>query len=543
MYKYLLLLTGLLLLLTPVTAQQIADSTYWVYFTDKENNGYSIDRPEDFLTPSSVERRAWQGLAIDETDLPVTGTYLEELRSMGVNIRHISRWLNGVAMTEMDSLLFEQVLSRQFADTVPWKPCLNGTYLLPAPSGDRFEPPMEDPPGYDYGYSANQVRMLNMQVLHGKGYTGRGVHIAVMDAGFHNVDSLPSFVSMISEGRLLGTRNFVNDRPLFRQGSTHGMYVLSVIGADLNGYLMGTAPHASYFLCMTENPGQETRIEEIAWIEAAEYIDSLGFDVINTSLGYSDFDSTLWDYTYRDMDGKSTFISRAASMTSGKGIIAVNSAGNEGAKDWYYITAPADAMDVLAIGAVDSMKLIAGFSSRGPSFDARIKPDVTAMGLATVVQGTSGGLASGGGTSFSSPLVTGSVASLWQAYPQVPASELIHMIRQSGDRVKNPDSTYGFGVPDFALAYWTISTVPARFIPGHLEIYPNPASRRIMIKLPEEITGHFELRYYDLRGRVAYTQQVFLPGEVILPDRLNTGMYILEIRTHGGVYRSRLIKN
>ena len=543
MYRYLLLLTALLLLLTQVTAQQIADSTYWVYFTDKESNGFSIDRPEDFLTSRSVERRAWQGLVIDETDLPVTGTYLEELRSMGVNIRHISRWLNGVAMTEMDSLLFEQVLSREFTDTVPWKPCLNEAYLLPPPSGDRFEPPMEDSPGYDYGYSSNQVRMLNMQVLHGKGYTGKGVSIAVLDAGFHNVDSLPSFVSMISEGRLLGTRNFVNDRPLFRQGSTHGMNVLSIIGADLNGYLMGTAPQASYFLCMTENPGQETRIEEIAWIEAAEYIDSLGYDVINTSLGYSDFDSTLWDYTYRDMDGKTTFISRAASMTSRKGIIAVNSAGNEGAKDWYYITAPADAMDVLAIGAVDSTKLIAGFSSRGPSFDARIKPDVTAMGVSTVVQGTSGGLASGGGTSFSSPLVAGSVASLWQAYPQVPASELIHRIRQSGDRVKNPDSTYGFGVPDFAVAYWTISTVPARFIPGHLEIYPNPASHRIMIKLPEEITGQFELRYYDLQGKVAYTQQVSLPGEVVLPDLLETGMYILEIRTRGGVYRSRLIKN
>jgi len=356
------------------------------------------------------------------------------------------------------------------------------------------------------------------------------------------VDSLPSFASMIGEGRLLGTRNFVNDIPLFRQGSTHGMYVLSLIGADWNGNMMGTAPDASFMLCMTEDPNRETRIEEIAWIEAAEYIDSLGFDVINTSLGYSDFDTTMFDYTYRDMDGKSTFISRAASMVAGKGIIACVSAGNEGNKEWYYITAPGDAFDILTVGAVDSTRNIAGFSSRGPSFDARIKPDVTAMGVTTVVQSTFGGLAWGGGTSFASPLIAGSVASLWQAYPQIPARELIRLIRQSGDRVKNPDATYGFGVPNFALAYWSISSVPAGYVPGHMELYPNPARDRIMVKLPGEEAGTYEMYFYDLWGKMIHAREVSLPGQILLPDQLASGMYILEIRTGAGIYRSRLIK-
>jgi serine protease AprX len=536
------MIAALLPFSTDAAAQQIADSTYWVYFTDKDNNGYQVDRPGDFLSRRSIDRRGWQGLAVDQTDLPVTKAYVDALKAEGVHIRHISRWLNGVAMTGMDPQLFAQVLAMEFTDTIPWVPCPDEHFYPPAPAGNRFEPPLEPAPRFDYGFSVDQVRMLHMHVLHSKGYTGRGVWIAVLDAGFHNVDSLPSFDSMISEGRLLGTRNFVNDIPLFRQGSTHGMYVLSIMGADLNGYMMGTAPGASYILCMTEDPDRETKIEETAWIEAAEYIDSLGFDVINTSLGYSDFDSTLFDYTYRDMDGKTTFISRAASLTSLKGIIACNSAGNEGAHEWYYITAPGDAFDILTVGAVDSTKNIANFSSRGPSFDARIKPDVAAMGVATVVQWALGGLARGGGTSFSSPLIAGSVASLWQAYPRMPAKELIHMVRQSGDRVKNPDATYGFGIPDFALAYWTISTAPAGYIPGHMELYPNPASHLIMIKLPDETPGTFDLVWYDLRGQVVHIQQVALPGEVLLPAHLVPGMYLLEVRTGGGIYRSRLIK-
>ncbi|MCK5137912.1 MAG: S8 family serine peptidase [Bacteroidales bacterium] len=537
------LVAGLLFMMSVASAQQMADNVYWVYFTDKNGNGYEIDHPEAFLSQRSVNRRAWQELAIDRRDLPVTQAYVEELEVMGVEVKHISRWLNGIAMINADQQLFEQVLAKPFVDTVAWEPDMNDLYFPPAPNGNRFEPPLITPPGYDYGVATEQILMMDMDFLHDKGYTGKGVWIAVLDAGFRNVDSLPSFEAMINEGRLLGTRNFVNDIPIFRQNSIHGMYVLSTMGAEWNGNMIGTAPHASYFLCMTENPDQETRIEEVAWIEAAEYIDSLGFDVINTSLGYSDFDSTDFDYTYRDMDGKTTYISRAASLTAAKGIIACNSAGNSGDKSWFYITAPADADNTLAVGAVDSTNVIGNFSSRGPSFDARIKPDVVAMGVATCLQSVYGGLARGGGTSFASPLVAGSVASLWQAYPETPAKELIHMIRQSGDSNKNPDSTYGFGLPSFAKVYWSITGVPAQFIPGQMEIYPNPARQHIMIRLPEEnMTGSYDLRFLDMSGRILHSQQVSIPGEVYLPDVLMSGLYIVEVKTPRGVYHSRLIK-
>ena len=530
----------LLLMSLGAEAQEIADSVYWVYFKDKAGNGYQTDLPAQFLSHRSVNRRAMQGLAIDQADLPVTPAYIQELRDMGVEIKYVSRWLNGVAMTPLDELSFQEVLDKTFTDTLPWIAGMDNQYY-PQKSGEpRFDLPLESAPDFDYGIAREQVTLVKTEQLHKLGYTGKGVWIGVLDAGFYNVDSLPSFDSLLADERILGTRNYVNDIPLFRQSSTHGMYVLSIMAGEWNENMVGTAPHASYLLCMTENPDQETRIEEIAWIEAAEYADSLGVDVINTSLGYSDFDGELYDYTYRDMDGQSTHISRAASLLASRGMILCNSAGNEGNDAWFYITAPADARDILTVGAADSTGLIADFSSRGPTFDARIKPDVTTMGKATGIQYKNGGLARGNGTSFASPVMAGSVASLWQAFPEMPAREIIHMIRQSGDRYMNPDATYGFGIPNMLRSYYSITRVPLRFAPGEMEIWPNPARESVMIRIPE--TGLQEVRLYDLSGRMAYLMQIELPGEMDLPETLISGIYILEVRTSDYVYHSRLIK-
>ena len=253
---------------TATRGQQISDSVYWVSFTDKQNIEYRIDQPQEFLSQRSVNRRAWQGLGVDAYDLPVTPSYLEEIRQMGVRIRHVSNWLNGFAMITTDSSLFEAVLEKPFTDTIAWEPDTDEVYIPPKPSGERFEPPAEQPPGFAYGVAAEQVTMLNMQILHEMGYTGRGVWIGVLDGGFRNVDSLPSFYSMLQEERLLGTRNYVNDLHVFRESSVHGMYVLSIMAGEWDQNLVGTAPHASYLLCMTENPRYETRIEEIKTVYA-----------------------------------------------------------------------------------------------------------------------------------------------------------------------------------------------------------------------------------------------------------------------------------
>ena len=530
----------LLLMSLGTAAQEIADSVYWIYFKDKTGNGYQTDQPAQFLSDRSVNRRAMQGLAVDQTDLPVNPAYLQEIRDMGVEIAYVSRWLNGIAMIHMDEANFHEVLDKPFTDTLSWIAGTDQLYF-PQKSGEaRFDLPLDPAPGFDYGVAREQVEMVNTDQLHKLGYTGKGVWIGVLDAGFYNVDSLPSFTTLIEEGRILETRNYVNEIPLFRQSSTHGMYVLSIMAGLWDGNMVGTAPQASYLLCMTENPDQETRIEEIAWIEAAEYADSLGVDVINTSLGYSDFDGEMFDYSYQDMDGLSSYISRAASLLASRGMILCSSAGNEGNDEWFYITAPADATDIFTVGAVDSLGHIANFSSRGPTFDARIKPDVTTMGKATGIQYRNGGLARGDGTSFSSPVMAGSVASLWQAFPELPAREMIYMVRQSGDRHMNPDATYGFGIPDILRSYHAITRIPIRFAPGEMEIWPNPARERVMIKIPE--TGEQEVRLFDLSGRMAYALQMELPGEMELPETLTSGIYIIEIRTSVYSYRSRLIK-
>lgn len=536
------LITGMLLLSMGISAQQIASGVYWVSFSDKEGTEYSCEHPEDFLSERSISRRAIQGLAVDARDLPVRQDYLQEISDMGVEVRHISRWLNGVVMINMNDATFLQVLEKPFTDTLAWVPPPEEAFYPAWKGSPRFDPPLEQAPGYDYGVATEQVSLLQTNHLHELGFTGKGVWIGVLDAGFYNVDSLPSFETMFEEDRLLGTRNYVDESPIFRQNSRHGMYVLSTMAGEWNENMVGTAPHASYLLCMTENPGMETRIEEMAWIEAAEYADSLGVDVINTSLGYSDFDGDSFDYTYRDMDGKTSHVSRAASLLASRGMLACISAGNEGNDDWFYITAPADASDILTVGAVDSLKLIAGFSSRGPTFDARIKPDVTSMGVASGLQSGDGGLARGGGTSFASPILAGSVASLWQAFPDLSATELIHMIRQSGDNHMNPDATYGFGLPDFIRTYHSITAVPVHRAALEMELWPNPVQEQLMIRIPEDFSSRQQIRFYDMNGRLVLSLHSTLPAAITLPENMGSAIYIVEIITRDHIYRSRIIK-
>ena len=534
--SFIVLLAG-----TLASGQQIADGVYWIYFTDKANNGYEFDRPHEFLSERSIQRRAWQGLGVGPGDEPLTRAYVDTLLEMGVEVRHISRWLNGLAMVNADEDLFQKVLAKPFVDTLAWMPESRAIWFPPPPSGERFARPMSPPPDYQYGVAKEQILQVQTDRLHREGYTGQGVWIGVLDAGFRNVDSLPSFESMISEGRLLGTRNFVNDSSVFRLVNSHGMYVLSIIGARWEGYMMGTAPGASYFLCSTENIHSETHLEEIAWIEAAEFMDSLGCDVFNTSLGYSDVDGTEFDYTYRDMDGESTLISRAASMLASKGIILCNSAGNEGSDPWYRITAPSDAKNIICVGAVDSTGNIASFSSRGPSFDGRVKPELVAMGRSTGIQYINGGLARGSGTSFSSPVMTGSVASLWQAYPEMSATELIQIIRNTGDRFGNPDATYGYGIPNFARAFDIISSARPEHSRAGMHIFPNPASSLIRIELPAPDPDQYVLSLFDVNGRLISMENVVLPGEVRLPGGLAPGLYILRATSQNRVYQNRLI--
>lgn len=537
-----MVLIGFLVLQPALKAQEIASGAYMVWLKDKNNTAYSLDQPGEFLSTRSVQRRAHQGLAIDSRDLPINGAYLDQVRDLGVEIKHVSRWLNAFLMVNASRADYEQVLELSFTDTLACSPD-PGTFY-PVENGEqRFANAKAGGWDFDYGDAIVQLEMLGMDDIHKIGYTGEGVWVGVLDGGFYNVDSLPSFTSMMEDERMLGTRNFVYEGSVFRSSSTHGMKVLSTMAGIVDGELVGTAPHASYLLCMTENPEGETRVEEVAWIEAAEYLDSLGVDVINTSLGYSLFEDIIYDYSYSDLDGKTPLISRAASLTASRGMIASVSAGNSGNDDWYYITPPADATDILAVGAVDIAENVVYFSSRGPSYDARIKPDVSALGYHTYLQGTDGTISQGNGTSFASPLVAGSLASLWQAYPNLPAKDMIHYVRQSSDRHMDPNMETGFGIPNFLRAYQLITSLPKMYDEGILRLWPNPAGISIRISLPGQVWhSELPLAIYDMQGRQVYRGHTDLGSEIKLPESMGTGLYVVKVSTEKRIYRARLIK-
>ncbi len=543
--KRLLLISALTLFTVLIVhAQDITGDTRWYYFTDKAGNGFSTDRPGEFLSERSVHRRAWQSLAVDAADLPVSSHYLDSLAKMDLTIRHVSRWLNGVLVQSDNIALIDTLESLSFLDTVPWQPTDPDPHYPGPPPGNRFAEKLKDPPSFDYGYSRGQLAMMGVDYLHQKGYTGRGVYIAVLDGGFTGMDTLPAFDSLFTTGRIAGQRNYVDRQQSVFNRSNHGMMVSSAIAANWPGNLTGTAPHASLLLGVSENTDSETKIEELAWIEAAEWADSAGVDIINTSLGYSVFDDSTTNYSYQDMDGQTTFISRAASMLASRGMLGVNSAGNEGSDEWYYITAPADASGILTVGAVDTTRKIASFSSRGPTYDHRIKPEVTAVGYLTALQGSSGSAVRGFGTSFSAPLVSGAVASLWQAYPGMNVPQLIRAVVESASQYRYPDATYGYGIPDVGRAFHAIT--PVEIIRPHsgLKTYPNPCDAMVYVELPGEMRGHYQVNLFDLQGRTVLSLYRDLPGQIDLPATMTPGMYVLEVHQPGKTqrFRTRMIK-
>ena len=312
--------------------------------------------------------------------------------------------------------------------------------------------------------AAHQIEMLNGLRLHEAGLTGKGMVIAILDGGFQNYDRIPA----LQHARVLGVRDFVE--PAGQTGSTnytsntnpvgksfhqidHGTRVFSAMAAYAPEVMIGTAPDASYWLLRSEDPATEQPVEEDFWTMAAEFADSVGVDVINSSLGYHQYDDGLPSYRLRDLDGRTAFISRTASMLARKGIVHCNSAGNSGIGEWKKIGVPADAPDILTVGAVDKKGVLAAFSSIGPSQDGRVKPDVVALGHNTTLISGRGTLVHDMGTSFSTPVTCGMVTCLWQGLRQLTALQIIELVRQSADQYDAPNNIYGYGLPDFWKAY------------------------------------------------------------------------------------------
>lgn len=438
---------ALALMALGASAHQQDTLKYRVSLADKAATTYSLEHPEHYLSAKAIARRERQRLAIDSTDLPVCGTYVDAIRRQGVRVVTTGKWDNFVTVSCNDSTLIHAIAQLPFvrATEKVWQ----------APKSKKSEPKRDSlvnkPEKSDslYGPACRQIQMSHAQKLHQAGFKGQGMTIAVIDAGFHNVDLIKAMKNI----QILGTKDFVNPGgDVYAEGS-HGMAVLSCIAMNQPNVMIGTAPEASYWLLRSEDEASEQLVEQDYWSAALEYADSVGVDVVNTSLGYVTFDDPSKNYQYRDLDGHHALMSRQASKAADKGIILVCSAGNSGASSWKKTTPPGDAENVLTVGAIDKKGVLAPFSSIGNTADGRVKPDVVAVGLSADVMGTNGNLRKANGTSFSAPILCGMVTCLWQACPQLTAKEVIGLVRQSGDRVAFPDNIYGYGVPDLWKAY------------------------------------------------------------------------------------------
>ena len=543
-------LSFLLLFLTvAVFAQaQIATNIYWVQFTDKTNSPYSIDNPEAYLSLRALQRRANLGIAIDEYDIPVNPQYLQAVANCGAELLNPSKWLNGVTVHVTSPSVIDAVQELAFVSTV--RNCLDDLKAQEQKQrwiDNEMRPVTVNPGsrGY-YGGADDQIKQLNVNVMHDMGYDGSGVVVAVLDGGFVGTDAHSCFDNMREEGRLLGVRDYVYGSTTVYSQTKHGTACLSTMAAYVPNTMVGTAPKASYYLIHTEDYEQENIVEEYNWVSGAEYADSLGVDVCSTSLNYFDFDMSQWNHPFEHYDGHTAPMTIGAEIAASRGMICVNSAGNNGSGTCT-IGIPGDAEHILTIGAVNAEGQRAGFSSVGPTYDGRVKPDVMAMGEGTYVAVYSSDYPdyyNGNGTSFATPVLAGAVACLRQAYPYASVQEICDAVRQCGNRADNPNSYYGYGIPDFSQAIELLATTEhAEPSAGDvLSVYPNPSQGEVHVLLNQGANA--EVTVFDVAGRQLFNYRFNWLNHSLLENHLNdlvSGVYFINAVSELGNQTLKLV--
>ncbi len=519
-----------------------AQEDAWVYFTDKPAATTFLSNPLLMLSQRSIDRRTTQNLTLDMSDVPLETSYISQIKNAaGITIMAKSKWLNALhirgSQTDIEALAaLSFVNSIDFANHSLNPNGRVANTISYAKVANKFDAQTD----YNYGNSANQIQMLNGHLLHQQNYKGQGKIIAVFDAGFPGVNTANSFKNLRDNNLLLGGYNFPDrDTDIYTRNS-HGTNVLSTMGSHVDGKLVGTAPESSYYLFITEDSYVENPIEESYWVEAAEMADSLGVDIINSSLGYTEYDNPNYSYTYAQKNGQVAFASRGAAMLQAKGIIAVISAGNSGEASDPTIGIPSDADNILTIGAVNSSEVRASFSSIGPSADGRIKPDVCAKGVNATVSNTVGVITTSNGTSFSSPILAGMVASFWSAVPTLTAQEVVEYVKKSADQYANPDNLKGYGVPDFQLALnKALSIEPEEVL--SFNIYPNPVSNSLFVQKHQNLNG--ELSIYTTFGQLVSKTQISQNNQEIKVNQLANAIYYYEYVTAAATFKGKIIKN
>lgn len=488
-----------------------------VFFTDKNETTYSLSQPSGYLSARAIARRTKYNIAVDSTDLPVIERYVDSIRLAGsVTILGRLRWLNAVIIQTSDATVLNKINTFPFVkkrDSIAYRKVnarleSNKSYNVHPYFTNNLRQQQLLADSLNYGNTATQIKIHSGDFLHNIGAQGRGMQIAFLDGGFFGYQTNPFFDSVRIHNRILATRDFVLNETSVNEDDAHGMACFSIVAGNIPGSYVGSAPYASFYLLRTEDVGSEQLIEEYNWGSAAEYADSAGVDVISSSVGYSEFDDPAYNHSYADMNGNSTIVTRYADLAAKKGMLVVNSAGNEGNKAWKYIVAPADGDSVLSVGAVNSTGTIAAFSSFGPTSDGQIKPDVVSVGQGTFLSTASGTVGTSSGTSFSGPNMAGLATCLWQLFPEFNSYKMIQTLRKSADRYTVPHEQYGYGLPDMKKATGIlladVSTINASITNCNVTVQWNSKDISTMQyivqrKLPGE-TGYNNIQTINAKG-------------------------------------------
>jgi len=493
---------------------------YFVSFKNKDTCLIT----KDFLSERSIKRRLRHKIPLQFNDYPVSSFYKATIYSnKEVELVYTSKWLNG-ALVLCDVKVADWFKKQIFVSSVYWvsnfeKPKYFKNALLQTP--------------LDYGNSYSQIHFMEVDIMHEQGLNGKGVYVALFDGGFQNVDNLNSLSNLFKEFRVKYTYNIVDKIKNVFFRSLHGTNVLSCLGAYSVGNMIGTGYGADFALFITEDVTSEKRIEEYNWLRAAEMADSLGVDIISSSLGYNTFDNSSENHSLSELDGRTTIITKAAQIAAQKGILVINSAGNNyNESNWRNIVFPCDADSILAVGSVDANGEKASFSAVGPANDGRIKPDIVSLGVGLVVNNTSSIFSTVSGTSYSAPLVTGLAAGLWQSDSTLTNIELINYIKLSSSMYFSPNNQLGYGIPRFSIANRMIKNRNY----GRDELFPNPVQDILFLKLSDiSISLYSTYQIVDLQGNLV------LEGDLsgIDPQKpsidlsnLVSGFYFLQINSN-----------
>ena len=515
-----------------------------VFFQDKENIATALENPISILTQKAIDRKLLRNTPIDARDVPVNETYIATIKDIsGITVFAKSKWMNCVYVRG-DLQNLEALEELDFVSHVEFaNKSLNLGPIVGGPVEDKFQiEKQSNKIVYDYGAATNQVEMIAASFLHQQDFTGLGIDIAVLDSGFPGVLTNPAFETLRDQGRLLGTYNFITREETADAPSSHGSKTFSDIGGYLEGQFVGTAPGASFYLYVTEDVTQENPVEEAWWVEALERADSLGVSLVNTSLGYQDYDNPAYTNSYEDLDGFTTIAARGANHAFDKGMLLLTSAGNDG-QSFGYVATPADAPGCLSIGAVDQDGIYAGFSSYGPNASGLRKPDVMAQGVSAAVVDQNGAVDFNSGTSFSSPIMAGAIASLWQSRPEATNAQIMQIVRASAHLFDNPTDLMGYGIPNFETAYNALQILgaQAQFLNIQFAMYPNPARDVISFSIPSFIDSAV-VSVYTITGQQVFSSEITPQQNTLDISGMATGIYIAKVISGGTKNSFKLIK-